>query len=132
MPASVLIVDSQPETREVLRALVERAGAIAIEAHRPEEALVLAAADRPDLILLDLDSDLSKDHCPGRDLQAQAGRMATPIVVLGTSGSDQTDQAENAEAQFVAKPYHYGPLVRRIEDLLAARSSAQSSVGRAA
>jgi len=116
-----LIVDRTPETRAVLRALVERAGAEAVEANRPEQAIALAKRQTPDLIVLDTDSDRSADHASTRDLGATAGLTNTPIVVLGAL------ERENPCAkagQVVAKPYHYAPLVRRIEALLAARRAA--------
>ena len=39
----------------------------------------------------------------------------TPLVVLATARR-QADRLPSGE--FVAKPYHYGPLIRRIEELL--------------
>ncbi len=55
----VLIVDESAESREVLRTLLERHGATTIEADRPEQAVQLADSFRPDLIVLDAESDRS-------------------------------------------------------------------------
>ena len=55
----VLIVDRSRESREVLRTLLERRGATTIEADRPEQAVQLADSLRPDLIVLDAESDHS-------------------------------------------------------------------------
>ena len=121
-PASrVLIVDRTPETRAVLRALVERVGAEAVEANRPEQAIALAKDQTPDLIVLDTDSDRTRDHAPTRDLGAAAGLTDTPIVVLGALDRENLC---SKSGEVVAKPYHYAPLVRKIEALLAARRAA--------
>jgi hypothetical protein len=50
-----------------------------------------------------------------RDLQAAASRNGTPIVILGTVRSARK---RPASGQFVAKPYHYGQLINKIENLL--------------
>ncbi|MCA9239554.1 MAG: response regulator [Planctomycetales bacterium] len=117
----VLIVDESPESREVLRTLVERQGAEAIEAARPELVTQLAEAGKPDLILLDLDSDHTENCAASRDLGARASRTDTPIVLFGAV---RQQSAWTSGGEFVTKPYHYGPLIRRIESMLASRRAA--------
>jgi DNA-binding response OmpR family regulator len=112
----VLIIDRSAESREVLRTLLERRGVTALEADRPEHALLLAKDARPDLIVVDADSDLSLTGECVEDLCDAAGRTATPIVILGTLRGPRSQPA----AEIVAKPYHYGALIRKIDDLLAA------------
>jgi DNA-binding response OmpR family regulator len=113
----VLIVDASPESREVLRLLLERSGMRAIEAEHPQEALGLANQFRPDLIVLDAESDASDAGNATNHLRQATGRSDTPIVILG-----KFRQVCGLEAgdQFVVKPYHYGPLIRKINGLLGA------------
>src|SRR5262249_2800219 len=113
----VLIVDGSADSREVLSTLLERSGARTIEALRPDEAIALADVHRPDLIVLDIESDRSQSGAEPDRLRAAAERSDTPIVIIGTLSQRK---GEIPAGQFVAKPYHYGPLVRKIEDLLAA------------
>jgi DNA-binding response OmpR family regulator len=113
----VLIVDSSAESREVLRTLLERRGLTALEAARPEQGLALTQRERPDLIVVDADSDQSSSGENVECLCDAAGRTDTPIVILGTL----PDPRRRLPAeQIVAKPYHYGALIRKIDDLLAA------------
>jgi chemotaxis response regulator CheB len=112
----VLIVDRSAESRDVLRTLLERRGAATLEADRPERAIPLAHRFRPDLIVLDADSDRSAGAATD-NLREIASRTATPIVILGTL---RRPNGELPPGQIVAKPYHYGPLIRKIDDLLAA------------
>jgi CheY-like chemotaxis protein len=116
-PPRILIVDESAESREVLRTLLERHGATTIEAQRPEQAVQLANLHRPHLIVLDAESDHSIRGAATDELRAAASRFDTPVVILGTLSHIRS---LNLEGQFVAKPYHYGPLIRKIEDLLAA------------
>jgi len=113
----VLIVDESPDAREVLAALLARHGATTIEARRPDQAARLADLHQPDLIVFDADSDHTASGASLADLTAVASRSETPIVILGTL---HRPKKPPASGQFVAKPYHYGPLVDRIESLLAA------------
>jgi CheY-like chemotaxis protein len=113
----VLIVDESAESRDILRTLLERHGAATIEAERPDEAVELANLHRPHLIVLDVESDHSNGGAATDALRAAACQFDTPVVILGTV-SQRRGQIPGG--QFVAKPYHYGPLIRKIEGLLAA------------
>jgi CheY-like chemotaxis protein len=113
----VLIVDESPESREILRTLLARRGAATLEATRPDQAAELTELHRPDLILFDADCDHSSSGAATESLKAAANRNDTPIVILGTVRSAQKHPASG---QIVSKPYHYGPLIRKIDDLLAA------------
>lgn len=52
--ATILVVDDDENTRLLVRTLLAHAGHRAIETANGAEGLALAAAERPDLILLDL------------------------------------------------------------------------------
>lgn len=112
--ARVMIVDESEESREILRTLLERWGATAVEASQPEQALELAGRQRPDLIVLDTERGLTGEAT--QSLCLQAAQQSTPLVMLG---SVPKGDISLLGGHFVAKPYHYGPLLRRIEELLA-------------
>ncbi len=113
----VLIVDASRESRDVLRTLLEYRGATTIEAEGPEQALILARNLQPDLILLDADSDPSTTGTAATDLRDEASRSHTPIVILGKL---RQVHGPLESGQIMTKPYHYGPLIRKIDELLAA------------
>jgi DNA-binding response OmpR family regulator len=115
----VLIVDESAESREVLRTVLEHRGLRILEASQAREGLELARQHQPDLIVLDLELDSSPPEFPS-ELAAQSPHP-TPLVLLGSARR----RAGPHVGEFVAKPYHYAPLVRRIEQLL---ESSQSSV----
>ena len=113
----VLIVDESDESRAVLSELLERRGAIAFQSDQVEEAAKLAELNQPDLIVFDAESDHSDSREPTHRLVAAANSNDTPLIVLG---SVRRDKIGVPGEQYVAKPYHYGPLIRTIEDSLAA------------
>jgi DNA-binding response OmpR family regulator len=113
----VLIVDESADSREVLCTLLARHGATIIEARRPRQAVELADLHQVDLIVFDADSDPNAAGMGVDDVKAAANRNNTPIVILGTVRGPKNLPGSS---QFVAKPYHYGQLINKIENLLAA------------
>jgi two-component system cell cycle response regulator DivK len=112
----VLIVDESAECREVLRTALERNGAETVEAMSAAEGLAAFRMAVPDLIILDLTEDIHERDCSTK-LQKEAGQSATPIVILATARLAAADGG----VHYVQKPYHFAPLIRRIEGLLSAR-----------
>jgi CheY-like chemotaxis protein len=116
---SVLIVDSSEETREVLRTALERCGVRTLAARGARQGLELARTHHPDLIVLDLEVDEAEEP-PGASapFAAQSRADQAPLVLLGSVRRP----GSLSGAEFVAKPYHYAPLIRRIQELLESRS----------
>jgi DNA-binding response OmpR family regulator len=112
---SVLIVDRCAETREVLRTALERRGLRIFTTPRRQQGLELARQNHPDLIVLNLELDRTGDEEFADPLVQQTEKDCTPLVVLGTVRRQSTPLPGR---EFVAKPYHYGPLIRKIEELL--------------
>ncbi len=115
-PRSVLIVDQSEETREVLQTALERRGLRTFATGRAAPGLQLARQHHPDLIVLDLElDDRVLDDIPA-EFAAHGDMGSQPMIVLGSVRRDSLPDAE-----FVSKPYHFGPLIRKIEEILAAR-----------
>jgi len=111
---SVLIVGRSEETRDVLQTALERRGLRILSAGQATAGLELARQHHPDLIVLDLESADGENGDVPADFASQTNRDQAPLVVLGTLKRRQRP----AEGEFVPKPYHFGPLIRRIEELL--------------
>ncbi len=70
---------------------------------------------QPDVIVLD-DEALDVETCENPDdFASTVHSWRIPLVVLG---SVRRDARRLSNEEFVSKPYHYGPLIRRIEELL--------------
>jgi DNA-binding response OmpR family regulator len=121
---SVLVVDQSEETREVLQTALERRGVRTLTAGRAEKGLELARRHRPDLVVLDLEIDdmPAEGFCPSDAAKTPAPEREPQLILLG-SLRRQGKQLPGGE--FVAKPYHYGLLIRKIEELLDRQSEAE-------
>lgn len=115
----VLIVDESAESREVLRTALERDGTDIFEASRADQGLALARTCRPDLIVLDMEAETVGATDLAEDFRQTTEATGTPVLVLATA---RKLAGGLPRGEFVAKPYHFGPLIRRIEELLDQRS----------
>jgi DNA-binding NtrC family response regulator len=114
--ASVLIVDRSTEARGVLRTALERLGVRVFETADTDDGLTLARKHRPDLILLDLETARPAASPTAEDFSVFADDVNATLLLLGPARL----RASAPRGEFVAKPYHYQPLVRKIEQLLRA------------
>ncbi len=112
---SVLIVDGSEETREVLATALERRGLQILATSGAEQGLQLARRHRPDLIVLDVEIEEPDEATACAPLAAQSEVNRTPLVVIGSA---RRACCGPHVGEFVSKPYHYAPLIRKIESLL--------------
>ncbi len=112
---SVLVVDHSDETREVLRSVLQRRGMNILEARQASDGLDLARQHQPDLIVMDLEVETTSGEGLSPELRRSTAGAARPVILLGTA---RRQAAKLTGAEFVSKPYHYGALIRRIEELL--------------
>ena len=111
----VLIVDSCKETREVLKTVLEQHGVATTSYDRFSADLTLAGRNQPDLIVLDIES-LDADSRHLLTPLAESSETEHPrLLILGTFRR-QGEAFPNGE--FVSKPYQYGALIRKIEELI--------------
>lgn len=113
---TVLIVDQSDESREVLRTALQRRGVRIIEAVGASQGLELAEQHHPAVIVLDLEAEFTDPHEVCDQFDAQSRQQSSSLVVLGTARRYGQSLPQD---QIVQKPYHYAPLVRKIEQLLA-------------
>jgi len=124
-PQSVLIVDRSEETREVLATVLSRRGVRTLAAAGAPQGLRMARQHRPDLIVLDLELVEAAGAGLSEGFVEQSRTDRAPLVLLGTV---RRSDPPLPEGEFVSKPYHYAPLIRKIEELLLRRAPAQAEV----
>lgn len=117
---SVLVVDQLDETREVLQTMLERHGVRTLTADKTATGVEMAQQHRPDLIVLDMET--CEAGIP-TTLGNATDQYEPQVIVLGNL---QNWRKQPNAGEFVSKPYHYGPLIRKIEELLATRRYAVS------
>ena len=104
MQSRILVIDDEPQIRRVVRRALEGDEARVLEADTGQTGIDIAAAERPDLIVLDLGlPDMSgADVC--REIR---GWSAAPIVILSARHSDteKADLLDLGADDYVTKPF---------------------------
>ena len=125
--STVLVIDDEPQILRVVRHALEAEGYRVLEAATARAGLDLAAAERPDAVVLDLglpDAD-GVDVC--RDLR---GWSTAPVLVLSARHSDaeKVTLLDAGADDYVTKPFNADELTARVRALLR-RASAVSADG---
>jgi two-component system KDP operon response regulator KdpE len=114
---TILVVDDEPQIRRVMLTTLASHGYTVVEAKSGEEALDLIRADRPDLIILDvnLPGISGLDTC--REIRVSSD---VPIIMLTVRNSERDKvQALDAGADdYVVKPFGVEELMARIRAAL--------------
>ncbi len=127
--STVLLVEDDTRLRRALRAMFRTDSFSVIEAPSGEDALTLAANERPDLVVLDL-------GLPGIDgletLRVLRSFSTVPIVVLTVRDDlrDKITALETGADDYVVKPFEPGELLARARaHLRRASSEAEQAAG---
>lgn len=119
--ASILVVDDEPDIREVIRFALEGAEFRVHEAGHADEARKLIGFENPDLILLDW-------MLPGRSglelaqqLKQSAATRSIPIIMVSAKGEEE-DRVKGLDTggvdDYIAKPFSPRELVARVNAVL--------------
>jgi two-component system, cell cycle response regulator DivK len=82
MPKTVLLADDHEDNRAALQLMLEKAGYRTLGARNGQEALDLALAHVPDLIVMDLAMPVLDGRAATRALKADARTSGIPVVML--------------------------------------------------
>jgi putative two-component system response regulator len=119
-PPTVLMVDDEPTSRAALEALLYREGYQLAVASSGTEALSLAAALLPDLILLDVMMPDMDGYEVCRQLRAHPVLADVPIIIV-TALDDRQSRLYGIEAgadDFISKPYDRVELRARVRTIM--------------
>ncbi len=115
--AKILVVDDEPKIAQIARDYLEHAGFVVVSAASGPAALESVAAERPDLVVLDL-------GLPGMDGLDVTRRIRQdgnlPIIIL-TARDDEVDKLVGLELgadDYLTKPFSPRELVARIRAVL--------------
>src|SRR6266568_5753651 len=110
---SILVIEDEPQIRRAIRNALREVADRVVEAAAGTEGIDLAAAERPDLVVL----DLGLPDVAGLDVCLEIRRWANmPIVVLSARHAEQEKVLLlNAGADdYVTKPFSPGELAARV------------------
>ncbi len=76
----VLVVEDTPDTRELIRLMLEMRGYEVVEAERGDQAVEVAAATHPDAIIMDMSLPVLDGCQATRTIRRQPGLEHVPII----------------------------------------------------
>lgn len=123
--ATVMMVDDEPITLDVVQAYLEEAGYQKfITVSEPQKAVALVSSEKPDLLLLDLMMPEVSGYDILKEIRANPKFAHMPVIVL-TSSTDSATKHKALElgaTDILAKPVDPSELVLRLRNTLAAKA----------
>jgi two-component system, OmpR family, KDP operon response regulator KdpE len=115
--AKILVIDDEPQIRRVLRTTLTSQGYTIAEAKTGDEGLEMLRAERPDLILLDVNMPGRSGLDTCREIRATSDM---PIIMLTVRNSehDKVMALDAGADDYVVKPFGSEELMARIRAAL--------------
>jgi two-component system, cell cycle response regulator DivK len=116
----ILVVEDQDDNLQILRDLLTSAGFDILEAKDGEAGVRTAVAERPDLILMDIQLPVLDGYAATRRIKADPALRAIPIIVVTSYAlSGDEDKAREAGCDdYVPKPFSPRQLLAKIRRFL--------------
>ncbi|MBK8900888.1 MAG: response regulator [Anaerolineaceae bacterium] len=120
MNPSILIVDDEPMTRNLLRLMLERAGFKILEAEDGLKALDVVAEHSPDLLILDVMMPNMDGITVCETLRAEAETADLPVILLSARSNPEAVRLgmQAGANRYLSKPISREELVRQVRDVL--------------
>jgi two-component system, OmpR family, KDP operon response regulator KdpE len=115
--ATILIIDDEPQIRRVMRTTLTSHGYSVVEASSGEEALEKLRAERPDLIIL----DVNMPGISGLETCAEIRTSSDVPIIMLTIRNSERDKVQALDAgadDYVVKPFGVQELMARIRAAL--------------
>jgi two-component system cell cycle response regulator DivK len=116
----ILVVEDTEDNRQIIRDLLTNAGYELIEALTGEEGVAMAAANRPDLILMDMQLPILDGYEATRRIKGKPDLATIPIIAV-TSYALAGDEAKTRAAgcdSYVAKPFSPRELLAKVREFV--------------
>jgi DNA-binding response OmpR family regulator len=120
MGKRVLLIEDEPNIIEAIRFVLSRAGYV-VDTHSDGSSALAAIREKaPDMVILDVMLPNRSGYDILRDLRAEAGMAALPVLMLTARG--QKKDREMAErygaSRYMTKPFSNAEMVGTVSELL--------------
>jgi len=86
-----------------------------LEARQADQGLEILRTRHPNVVVVDLEDDRSEADKVQAAFENESREQDVSLVLLGRVARSE---ARDSDHRMIDKPYHYGPLIRTIEQLL--------------
>ena len=116
----ILLVDDEPDLVSTVQYRLKFANCDVVTASNGQEGLKTAAAEKPDLILLDTNMPVMDGHETLARLKADPHLKNIPVIMLTARCEPQDIAAASAHgvSDYVTKPFDFAELVEKIRAVL--------------
>jgi DNA-binding response OmpR family regulator len=117
----ILVVDDSKTALFMVTTILKKGPYDLVTAHDGQQALVVAAAERPDLILMDVVMPHKTGFEACRELKGQPQTRDIPVILVTTRGEEQNVVLgfESGCNDYVTKPVNAQELLAKVRDHIA-------------
>jgi len=118
--AKILIAEDERDIRELITFTLRFAGYEVVAASNGEQAVELARAEQPDLIMMDVRMPRMTGYEACEVMKQDDQLKDIPIVFLSAKGQDQEVQTgiQAGAVDYIVKPFSPDQLTERVKELL--------------
>jgi len=120
MSKRILVVEDQPDNRQIIRDMLAGTNYEITEAEDGEKALAAVAKTRPDLILMGIQLPIMDGYEVTRRIKADPAMRSIPIIAVTSHalhGEEQTARAAGCDG-YVPEPYSPRQLLAKIQQCM--------------
>lgn len=120
MSKKILVVEDTEDNRQILRDLLGMAGYEMVEAQDGAQGVAIAAEQRPDLILMDIQMPVMDGYEATRRIKADPALASIPIIAVTSyalSGDEAKTRAAGCDG-YIAKPYSPRQMLAKVREIL--------------
>jgi DNA-binding response OmpR family regulator len=119
----VLVAEDDPDIRNLIVYSLQFAGFDVVEASNGIEAMTMAQAEKPDIVLLDVRMPKMSGYEVCAELKSQVATQSIPVVFLSARGQEAEIKhgLELGAEEYIIKPFAPDELQRRVTHILERR-----------
>ncbi len=116
----ILVAEDEKDIRELIAFTLRFAGFDVLLATNGVEAVEVAQAQRPDLVILDVRMPRMSGYEACRRLKENPQTASLPVVFLSAKGQDSEIQQglESGAEEYILKPFAPDELIQQVQDIL--------------
>ena len=121
MKKKILIVDDHVEVRDLVEVTLRAENFQIVQARDGAEAVRIARAEKPDLIIMDIMMPGQFDGLEATKILKRDPESRTCKIVMLTAKGQETDEEEGFEAgadDYFVKPFSPLQLIKKVEEIL--------------